>query len=44
MSNIGVVGNESSIEVGKAKEGAYILDFSWGGPACDAIKFNRVHG
>ena len=43
-SNVQVVRNESSIEVGEAKEGMYILDFSQSGPACDAIKFNRVHG
>ena len=43
-SNIRVVGNESSIEVGEAKEGMYILDFSQGGPAHDTIEFNRVHG
>ena len=22
----------------------YVLDFSWGGPACNAIEFDRVHG
>ena len=22
----------------------YVLDFSWGRPACNAIKFDRVHG
>ena len=43
-SNIRVVWDESLVEVGEAKEGVDIFDFSWSGPTCDAIKLNRVHG
>ena len=43
VSDIGVIGDEPLVEVGKAQEGAYILDFSWGKPACNAIEFDRVH-
>ena len=32
------------IEVSKAKEGLYILDFSKCGPGSNAIKFDGVHG
>ena len=42
--NGGVVRNEPLVEVGKAKEGLYILDFGGGRPGSNAIKFNRVHG
>jgi len=41
--NVGVVRNESSVEVGKAKEGAYVLDFSWGWPFGNSVKFDGVH-
>ena len=43
-SDVGVVGDESSIEIGEAKEGAYVLDFSGGRPFGDSVKFDRVHG
>ena len=42
--DVGVVGNESTVEIGKAKEGAYVLDFSGGWPFGDFIKLDRVHG
>ena len=32
------------VEIGKAKEGSYVIDFGQGWPGSDAIKFNRVHG
>ena len=32
------------VEVGKAKEQSYILDFGWGGPGSDSIEFDWVHG
>ena len=43
-SNIRIVRDKLSVEVGEAKEGADILDLSWSRPTCDAIKLNRVHG
>jgi len=42
-SNIGKVRNEVVIEVGKAKKGAYILDFGGGRPFGNSIEFDRVH-
>ena len=41
--NVGVVGNELSIKVCKAKEGVYSLDRGWGMPVSDGRKFRRVH-
>lgn len=35
LSEIEVVGNEVTIEVGKAKEGSYVLDFHRHQPAGD---------
>ena len=40
----GVVGNESTVKVGEAKEGSYILDFNGGWPGGDAIKLDRING
>ena len=31
------------IEIGKAEEGSYILDFSGGWPGSDAVEFDRVY-
>ena len=31
------------VEVGKAEEGLYILDFRGGQPGSNAIEFDRVH-
>jgi len=42
--DVGVVGDESSVKVGEAKEGLYVLHFSGGGPFGNSIKFDRVHG
>ena len=42
--NSGIVGDELTIEIGKAKERTYILDFGWGQPGGHSIKFDRVHG
>ena len=42
-NNIGVVGNELSIEVCEAKEGVYSLDQGQGIPVSDGRKFCRVH-
>ena len=32
------------VEVGKAKERSYILNFGWGWPSGNAVEFDRVHG
>ena len=42
--DVGVVRDESSVEVGKSKERANIFHLSWCRPACDAVEFDRVHG
>jgi len=42
--DVGVVGDEATVEIGKAKEGADILDFLGSGPLGDAIEFDGVHG
>ena len=42
--NVGVVGNKPAIEISKAEEGAYVLDFSRGRPAGNAVEFDGVHG
>ena len=43
-SDIGIVRDESSVEIGETKERANIFHLSWCGPTCDAIKFDGVHG
>ena len=42
--NCGVVGYEPTVEIGKAKEGSYVLDFDGGWPGGDAVEFYWVHG
>jgi len=42
-SNVRVVRNESPIEVGEAKEGAYVFDLGWSRPFGDSVKLDRVH-
>ena len=42
--DIGVVGDEPTVEIGKAEEGAYILDFSGGRPFGNSVEFDGVHG
>ena len=42
-SDRGIVRDEPTIEVGKAKEGSYILDFSRGWPGGNAVEFDWVH-
>ena len=44
MGNIEVVGNESLVEIGKAKEGLGILYLGGYRPLCNSIKLDRVHG
>jgi hypothetical protein len=43
MCDIGVIGNEALVEVGKVKEGVDILNLGWDGPAGNPIKFHGVH-
>ena len=43
MSEFGVVWDKLLIEVGKAKEGAYVLHFCWYGPFFDAFDLDWVH-
>ena len=44
MGNYGIVGDEPTIEVGKAKEGLYVLDFGRGQPSSNTVKLDWVHG
>ena len=43
-SDVGVVRNESLVEVGKTKERLYILDFSRFRPILDGLNFGGRHG
>ena len=43
-SDVGVVGDEPTIEVGEPEERADIFHLGWCGPICDAVKFDGVHG
>jgi len=41
--DVRIVGNESSVEIGKAKERAYVFYFCGGWPFGDSVKFDGVH-
>ena len=43
-SDVGIVRDESSVEIGEAKERANVFHLSWCGPTCDTIEFDGVHG
>ena len=43
-SDVEVVGDESSIKIGEAKERANVFHLGWSRPTCDPIEFNQVHG
>ena len=43
-SDVGVVRNESSVEVGETKERADVFHLGGGWPTGDSIEFDRVHG
>ena len=42
--DIGIIGNESSVEIGEAKERANVFHLGRGWPTCNPVKFDRVHG
>ena len=42
--DVGVVGDEPAVEVGKPKERANIFYLSWCRPVGDAVELDRVHG
>ena len=44
VSDIGVIGNEASVEIGEAKERADIFHLGGSWPIGDPIEFNWVHG
>ena len=44
MGDGGVVRDELMVEVDKAEEGSYILDFGWGWPGGNTVELDRVHG
>ena len=43
LCDVGVVRNETVVEVYKAKEGSDILDFLGGWPACNSIQLDGIH-
>ena len=43
-SDVGVVGNEPTVEVGESKERAHVFHLGWRRPVCDAVELDRVHG
>ena len=42
--DIGIIGDESSVETGEAKERANIFHLGWSWPTCDAVELYGVHG
>ena len=42
--DIGIVRDESSVEVGETKERADVFHLGWGWPTCDAVELDGVHG
>ena len=44
MSDVGIVGNEPTVEVGEPKERVNVSHFGWRRPICNAVKFDGVHG
>ena len=43
-SDVRVVRDESSVEIGETKERANIFHLGWCGPTCNAVELNGVHG
>ena len=43
-SDVGVIGDEVSVEIGEAEERANIFHLGWRRPTCNSVEFNRVHG
>ena len=43
-SDVGIVGDESSVEIGETKEKVDIFHLGRRGPVCDAVKLDGVHG
>ena len=43
-SDVGVVGNESTVEVGEPEERANIFHLGWRRPICNAVEFDGIHG
>src|SRR5882724_73611 len=42
--DFGISVNKTTVEIGKAKEGLNVLDFSWNWPILDDLDFVRGHG
>ena len=42
--DIGVVRDEMSVEVGEAEKRTNVFHLGWGGPTCDSIELDGVHG
>ena len=44
VSDVGVIRDEASVEIGEAEERANIFHLGWSRPICNSVKFDRVHG
>ena len=42
--DVGIVRDESPVEVGETKERANVFHLGWGWPTCDAVELDGVHG
>ena len=42
--DVGVIRDESSVEIGETKKRVNVFHLSWCRPICDAIEFDGVHG
>ena len=42
--DVGIIGNETSVEIGESKKGSDVFDLHWRGPFCSAIQLYWIHG
>ena len=42
--DVGIVGDESAVEIGEPKERANIFHLSWRRPVCNAVELDGIHG
>ena len=43
LGDIGIIGDETSVEIGKSKEGSDVFDFHWRRPFRNAVQFYWIH-
>ena len=44
LSDVGIIGDKSLVEVGKAEERLNVFDFCWSRPFCYTIELYGIHG